>query len=133
MVRSMIAPKRPTAIGASTSAHQYPSPALLSRNQATKAPIMYWAPCVKLLTFERQRVVDLATVLAHAALAEERIVGRQLLHLGDHLRTVVGLRRFHRLEVVQHRRVHAGVDHRRHVALVLRREALGEGARAVVL
>src|SRR5438034_11683319 len=35
--------------------------------------------------------VGLAAVRAHRALAEERIVGRHLLHLGDHLRAVVRL------------------------------------------
>ncbi len=48
------------------------------------------------------RLVHLAAVGADRALAEQRIVGRHLLHLGDH-RLAVGraLQRRHRLEVVQ--------------------------------
>jgi hypothetical protein len=44
MSRSMTTPVAPTMTGASTSAHQYESPSLFSRNHAQKAPIMYWAP-----------------------------------------------------------------------------------------
>ena len=76
--------------------------------------------------------MDLAAVLADATLAEQRIVGRHLLHLGDHLRRVVALQRLDGLQVMQHGRVDARLDHGGHVALVLRGEALREGARCVV-
>ena len=49
-------PVAPTISGASRSAHQYDSPNLFSRNQAQKAPIMYWAPCAKLMMFSRPKI-----------------------------------------------------------------------------
>ena len=76
--------------------------------------------------------MDLAAVHADRPLAEERIVGGRLLHLGDDLGPVVGLGRLHRLEVVQGGRVHAGVDHRGMDAAVALGEALGEGPGLVV-
>ncbi len=47
-----------TAIGATRSAHQYPSPAQLSRKYAANAPIMYWAPCVKLMMLSSPKMTD---------------------------------------------------------------------------
>src|SRR5262249_10610808 len=45
----------------------------------------------RLLHLEEIRRMDLAAVGAHRSLAEERIVGRHLLHLGDDLGAVVAL------------------------------------------
>src|SRR5215470_5916440 len=76
--------------------------------------------------------MDLASVHPNRSLAEERIVGGHLLHLGDDLGPVVALEGFHRLQIVQYGGVHAGMDHGGMDALVALREALGEGARLVV-
>src|SRR5215471_11512757 len=76
--------------------------------------------------------MDLAPVHANHALAEERIVGGHLLHLGDDLGAVVALERLHRLEIVGHCGVDARVDHSGMDALVALREALAEGARLVI-
>src|SRR5258706_13835510 len=43
----------------------------------------------RLLHLHEVRVVDLAAVGADRSLAEERVIGRHLLHLCDHLRAVV--------------------------------------------
>ncbi|MNC85655.1 hypothetical protein D3C83_12660 [compost metagenome] len=56
MRRSITTPVAPTIIGASTSAHQYPSPSLVIRNHAQKAPIMYWAPCAKLMMLSSPKI-----------------------------------------------------------------------------
>src|SRR5438067_1370258 len=47
----------------------------------------------RLLYLDEISVVDLAAVGADAALAEERVLRRHLLHLGDHLGGVVALQR----------------------------------------
>src|SRR5450755_2470175 len=55
----------------------------------------------RLLHFEQIGRVDDAAVGAHAALAEERIIGRQFLHLRHHgLAVGRALERDHRLQVV---------------------------------
>ena len=56
--------------------------------------------------------MDLAPIGTDAADTEQRIIGRQRLHRRDH-RLAVGsaLERNHRLEVVRHRGVDAGMDH----------------------
>ena len=77
--------------------------------------------------------MQLAAVGTDRALAEQRVIGRQLLHLGNDLGAVVGLRRLDRLQVMQHRRVHARLHHARIPAAVGRREALAPGARRIVL
>jgi hypothetical protein len=62
--------------------------------------------------------VDLVAVGADRALAEQRIVGRRILHLGDDGPAVgIALQRGHRLEVMQHGAIDAGLHHRRHIAL----------------
>src|SRR5262245_63119061 len=54
------------------------------------------------LHLKQEHVVDLATVRADTALAEQWIVGRQLLHLRNHRLAVGGAAdRDHRLEVVR--------------------------------
>src|SRR5262249_12078926 len=76
------------------------------------------------LDLEQIHVVDLAPVLAYAALAEGCVVRGQLLHLGDDLVAVgIGLQRLHRLQVVQHAGIDTGLSHGRHGALVQLREA----------
>src|SRR5688500_6067304 len=50
-----------------------------------------------LLHLDQVRGMDLAAVRANRALAEERVVGRHLLHLLDDLGAVVALDRFDRL------------------------------------
>ncbi len=54
--RSMTMPVAPTMIGASTSAPQNGMPRYCSSIQEQNAPIMYWAPCVKLITFIRPKI-----------------------------------------------------------------------------
>src|SRR5687768_1985279 len=53
----------------------------------------------RLLHLDEVRVVQLASVGADAPLAEERVVGRRVFHLGDHLGAVVALQGLHRLEI----------------------------------
>src|SRR5262244_2084353 len=86
----------------------------------------------RLLDLDEICGVDLATVDANSPLAEERIVGRHLLHLGDDLGAVVALERLDGLQVVQRPRVYARVDHRGMDLPVTLGEALGERARLVV-
>ena len=87
----------------------------------------------RLLHLEQVGRVDLAAVGADRALAEQRVVGRHRLHLRDDLGAVVGLGGLDRLQVVQHRRVHAGLHHRRVLAAVgLRAKRLRPGAGLVV-
>src|SRR5580765_2342438 len=63
--------------------------------------------------------MELAPVLADAALAEERIVGRHGLHRRDHRLAVGGAARLvDALEEVQHRGVHARLHVVRHGAVV---------------
>src|SRR6478609_1712801 len=49
----------------------------------------------RLLDLEKVHVVHLAAVDADRPLAEERIVGRQFLHLGHHGRGILALRGLH--------------------------------------
>src|SRR5215475_12939107 len=64
------------------------------------------------LHLEQVHVVNFAAVETDAAGAEQRIVGRQRLHLRDHGLAVSGaIERNHRLEVVRHRGVDASMDH----------------------
>src|SRR5262249_38087931 len=86
----------------------------------------------RLLDLNEIRGMDLAAVDANRPLAEERIVGRHLLHLGDDLGALVALERLHGLQVVQRPRVYARVDHRGMDLPVTLGEALGERARLVV-
>ena len=86
----------------------------------------------RLLHLEEVHVVDLAAVRPDRTLPEQRVVGRRLLHLCDHLGPVVRFERVHRLQVVRDRRVHAGVDHGRMDAAVPLGELLPPGARLVV-
>src|SRR4029453_3736246 len=86
----------------------------------------------RLLDLDQIRRVNLAPVRANSSLAEERIVGRHLLHLGDDLGAVVALERLDGLQIVERPRVDAGVDHRRMDLPVALGEALREGARLVV-
>ena len=76
--------------------------------------------------------MDLAAVDANRALAEQRIVGGRLLHFRDYFGAVIALERLDRFQVVDQRRVDAGVDHRRMDALVALGEALGKRSRLVV-
>src|SRR5262245_52519254 len=83
---------------------------------------------LRLLDLEQIHVVDLAAVLADAALAEQLVVGGHRLHLGHHGGAIgIAFELVHRLEVVQHRRVHASLDHGWHVAFVGGGELLGKG------
>src|SRR5438094_6801637 len=66
----------------------------------------------RLLHLDQVRRVDLAAVDTNRPLAEERIVGRQLLHLRDDPGALVTLQCLDGLQVVQHSGVDAGVDHR---------------------
>ena len=43
-------------IGAMTSEAQNGTSKMPSSSQAAKAPIMYWAPCVKLMTFSMPKI-----------------------------------------------------------------------------
>ncbi len=54
--RSMATPIRPTITGASTSAAQNGTLKMPSSSHAANAPIMYCAPCVKLITFRRPKI-----------------------------------------------------------------------------
>src|SRR4029453_6249301 len=65
----------------------------------------------RLLDLEEIGGVDLSPGYPDVAFAEERVVGRQLLHLGDNLGPVVHLERLHRLEVVGDARIDSRVDH----------------------
>src|SRR5204863_1080450 len=99
---------------------------LLGGNRRADLVVVPRAPGLRrLLHLEEVHGMDLAAVGADHAFAEDRIVGRQLLHLRDDLRTVVALECLHRLEIVQHRRVDAA---RRHGRLGLT-TALGEPGR----
>src|SRR5467141_1548856 len=80
----------------------------------------------RLLHLDKISGMKLSAVRAHRALAEQRIVRRQLLHLGDHLGTVVGLARLNCLEVMRDRRIHACLHHGRVFAAVGGGEASGE-------
>src|SRR6059036_2561741 len=82
----------------------------------------------RLLHLDEVRRMDLAAVDADRPLAEERVVGRQLLHLG----ALVALERLDGLEVVERPRVDAGVDHRRMDLTIALGETLGERARLLV-
>src|SRR5437867_1283831 len=53
----------------------------------------------RLLGLDQVRRMDLASIRPDHSLAEERIVGRRLLHLGDDLGAIVALERFDRLQV----------------------------------
>src|SRR5262245_30381807 len=89
---------------------------------------------VRLLHLEEIHRMDLAAVGADFALAEQLVVGRHGLHLGDHCLAVgVALQLGDGLEIVQHRRIDAGVDHAWIDALVALRELFGELAVGVVL
>src|ERR1700739_717161 len=85
----------------------------------------------RLLHLEQVHVVHHAAVVADAPVLREEVVHRRLLHLRHHFLRVVAVDRLDRLQVVHHRRVVAGLHHRRHL-LVLVEEALGPGARVVV-
>ena len=88
----------------------------------------------RLLHLEQIGRVDLAAVGADRALAEQRIVGRHFLHLGDDRAAVmrIAAERFQRLEVMDQRGIDAGLNHGRRLLLELLVEALGEGAGLVV-
>src|SRR5713101_9257013 len=85
-----------------------------------------------LLHLDEVRRMDLAAVDADGPLAEERVVRRQLLHLGDDLGAFVALERLDSLQVVQRPRVNARVDHRRMDPPIALREPLRERARFLV-
>ena len=77
--------------------------------------------------------MDFATVGAHGALAEQRVIGRCRLHAGDNGGSVgCTLERFDGLEIMQCAAVHAGMHHGRVDALELGREAFRERTRLVV-
>ena len=80
---------------------------------------------LRLLDLEQIRVVPLAAVDVDRALAEQHIVGRHILHLGDHRLAVldVAVERHGGLEIVQDACVDAGMDHGRIL--------VGRGARLV--
>src|SRR5438034_9882766 len=80
----------------------------------------------RLLDLDEICGMDLAAVDADRPLAEARIGGRRLLHLGDDLGAVVALERLDGLQVVQRSRVHARVDHRGMDLPIALGEALGE-------
>src|SRR5207245_4059672 len=86
----------------------------------------------RLLHLDQVRRMDLAAVDTNRPLAEERIVGRQLLHLRDDLRALVALQRLDGLQVVQYSGIDAGVDHRGMDLTIALREPLGERARFLV-
>ena len=71
---------------------------------------------LRLLHLEQIGRDDAAAVGAQRALAEQRIVGRHLLHLGDDLGAVmrIAAERVQRLQVMQHGGIIAGLRHRRH-------------------
>ena len=73
----------------------------------------------RLLHLEQIGRDETAAVGAQRALAEQRIVGRQFLHLGDDLGAVmrIAAERFHRLQIMQHHGVVAGLGHRGHRVL----------------
>src|SRR3977135_3629067 len=86
-----------------------------------------------LLDFEQIGVVDLAAVGPDGALAEQWIVSRHLLHLGDHRLAV--LRAFEcrdRLEVMRDARIDAGLHHGWELTRPLPMPALGPGAVGIV-
>src|SRR2546425_11033055 len=85
-----------------------------------------------LLHLDEVRRMDLAAVDADGPLAEERVVRRQLLHLGDDLGAFVALERLDGLQVVQRPRVNARVDHRRMDPPIALGEPLRERARFLV-
>src|SRR5208282_4087415 len=73
--------------------------------------------------------VDFAAIGADGALAEQRIVGRHFLHLGDHGLAIGGaFERGDRFEVMRDRRVDARLHHGREFTGSLDLPALGEGA-----
>src|ERR1700675_4969278 len=74
--------------------------------------------------------VNLAAVGADRAGAEQGIVGRHFLHLGDDRGAVVRIaaERLERPEVMDQGRIDAGLNHGRWALLVSLVEALGEGA-----
>ena len=78
--------------------------------------------------------MDLAAIDADRALAEQGIVGRHFLHLGNDRAAVmrIAAERFQRLEIMDQRRVDAGLHHGRRVLLEPLHEALTEGAGLVV-
>src|SRR2546422_9198679 len=70
---------------------------LLGRNRGAHLVVVPRALGLRrLLHLEQVDRMDLAAVGAHHTLAEDRIVGRQLLHLGDDLGAVVALERLGR-------------------------------------
>ena len=56
MLRSTAMPSNPTTAGAMAVPTSTPKPAEFSRNQATKAPIMYCAPWAKLMILRRPKM-----------------------------------------------------------------------------
>src|SRR5437870_7740920 len=86
----------------------------------------------RLLDLDQVRGMNLAAVDTNRAFAEQRVVGRRLLHLRDHLGALVALQRLDGLEIVRQRRINAGVDHRRVDALVALGKALGKRPRLIV-
>ena len=77
--------------------------------------------------------MDIAAVGADRALAEQRIVGRHFLHLGDHgLAVGSAFQRRDRLQIMHDRRIDAGLHHGREFARPLGLPALGPGAVGVV-
>ena len=60
-----------------------------------------------------------AAVRLDAALAEQRVVGRQFLHFGDDLGAImrIAAERFQRLEVMQQARIDPGMHHGRHAVI----------------
>src|SRR5215813_8659085 len=87
----------------------------------------------RLLHLEQIGIVDLASVGAHGALAEQGIIGWKLFHLGHDGATVaIGLERLDSFEIVRDRRIDSGLDHGREFSGALGLPSLGPGAVVVV-
>src|SRR5215470_9888178 len=83
--------------------------------------------------FVEVHVMNVATVDAYHPLAVERIVSRNLLHLGDHSSAVSRTpQRLERLEVMKNNTVVSRRTHGRHQTFVERRITLREGAARVI-
>src|SRR5579883_1922065 len=72
---------------------------------------------LRALDLEQVHVADDAAVDADFAVMRHEVVDRQLAHLRDDLDAVFGFGRRHRLEIVQHGTVNAGLARSRHLAV----------------
>ena len=73
-----------------------------------------------------------AAIRANTGVAHDGVLDRQVAHLLRHGLPVIGLGRRHRLQVMQHARIHARLHHGGLIAFVQFFKACGEGAGFVV-